>query len=43
VAAPSTAPAALARPTYSRHRPEAGALYRVVQDNLRTLYAAIAP
>jgi len=37
-----TAPApAPAKPTYSRRRPETTALYRVVQDNLSTLYAAI--
>lgn len=28
------------KPTYSRRRPEATALYQVVLDNLRTLYAA---
>jgi len=33
------APAAAGR-AYARRRPEDGALYKVVQDNLRTLYAA---
>ncbi|MBK7584434.1 MAG: hypothetical protein IPI67_30045 [Myxococcales bacterium] len=28
------------KPTYARRRPETTALYQVVLDNLRTLYAA---
>jgi hypothetical protein len=32
--------AASAEPTYSRRRPEATALHKIVRDNLRTLYEA---
>jgi hypothetical protein len=28
------------KPTYARRRPDASALYQIVRDNLRTLYAA---
>jgi len=40
VSAASAARVGVARPTYARRRPETSALYRVVQDNLCTLYAA---